>query len=93
MRHLPLPILVANDGTIIGIKSIESMNFVSAEEDQFLDKIRDDQRVAIRTVSGFEYTISLRHQKNVLGGKISIPESLSDIEELVFGSWYQYQQT
>lgn len=55
----PYEVVVASDGTIISLKSIESFRFIKvASGDATIDKLKDDVSFEFRTVSGKEYTSS-----------------------------------
>lgn len=94
MSGLPIPVVVADDGTIIGIKSIESMNFLRNEVDQCADKIRDDIIFSIVTTSGRNYDISSRFQLDTLKDTVpALPPTLEKFKQLVFYSWFTFHQT
>lgn len=55
----PYEVVVASDGTIISLKSIESFKFIPVtSEEATVDKLKDDVSFEFRTVSGKEYTSS-----------------------------------
>lgn len=63
----PYEVVVASDGTIISLKSIESFKFITVfSEDATLDKLKDDVSFELRTIGGKKYTSSansiLTHQ-------------------------------
>jgi hypothetical protein len=55
----PYEVVVASDGTIISLKSIESFKFTNlTSEEATVNKLKDDVSFEFRTVSGKEYTAS-----------------------------------
>ena len=53
--------LVSTDNTFVLLKYIESIREVSID-DQVVDRLKDDITLAIKTVSGTEYIISMSTQ-------------------------------
>ena len=82
--------LIAEDNTVISIKFIESMNLAKDREEQTFDKLKDDITLDIKTVSGSEYTISIRRQKEIIGKQYNFPEDLIEIRNCIFEKWITY---
>lgn len=55
-------VVVADDGTVIPLRHIETMNFVRDDEDAVVDKLRDDCAINVVTLSGRKFLISMEMQ-------------------------------
>lgn len=55
-------VVVADDGTVIPLRYIETMNFVRDDQDIVADKLRDDCAINVVTISGREFLISMKKQ-------------------------------
>jgi hypothetical protein len=62
--------VVTADNTWILLKHVESISVV-LDNDEYcvIDKLKDDLRMCIRTVSGKEYIISMRYQMSIFEGQ------------------------
>lgn len=54
--------LILSDGRVVALKFVESMRFPNDDEDLTVAVLREDFDVELITVSGREYTISVRSQ-------------------------------
>lgn len=78
--------LVANDNTVVALKFIESMNLSRDVEEQVLDKLKDDVVLEIRTVGGVQYTVSSRHQMEILK-QYCLSDDPIELRTAIFERW------
>lgn len=74
------------DGTIVALRSVESMRFLIDGENATVDKLKDDVTIRIRTVSGMEYDFSAKNcLKQLL--RIHRDENAADIASAIYKRW------
>jgi hypothetical protein len=80
--------VISTDGTFILIKCIESIQPVEdGSIDSTIDKLRNDTRLFIRTVSGKEYTISMLDQRKI---REDTPTEEFEIRDCIIKRWADY---
>lgn len=67
--------------TVIALRHVESIRLPDSEE-TVVDKLKADKSLFITTVSGKEYTISVRDQKEKLGSHYTME---ADVDGLING--------
>lgn len=82
--------VVSDDGTVISLRSIESMNFVRTNEDETVDKLRDDCAVVIVTKSGRQYEISMKRQVTAFGKGYSLSKDAIELRTAIFERWVSF---
>jgi hypothetical protein len=76
-----LNVIQAECGSIVLLKFVESISSKSEPEDKVVDKLRDDLRFTVRTVSGREYLVSTRTIADIIGSDSSVADLAQDIYE------------
>lgn len=79
--------VVADDGTVISLKYVESMNFIRTDEEQTVDKLRDDCAIDIITISGQRYQISMTMQQDTFGEKYNVPTEPQELRAAIYERW------
>jgi hypothetical protein len=77
-------VLYTSCGATILLKFIESFIHDKTSEDMVVDKLMDDFVFRIRTVSGAEYTISVKYISRKLGYGGG---SVAEITEAIYDKW------
>jgi len=78
-------VVVADDGTVIPLMHIETMNFIRDDEDAVVDKLRDDCAINVVTLSGQRFLISMEMQLKTFSGDVrGDPEELSSA---IYDKW------
>jgi len=84
------PFLIVEDGTCIAIKYIESLRYTQDTEDQVIDRLSNDAKFDIRTVSGKEYRISAKLQMDEFGTQYSMTTDPEELREEISNKWFYY---
>lgn len=86
MATYHLNVVVADDGTVIPLRYIESMNFTRDGEEAVIDKLRDDCAINVVTLSGQKFLISMEMQMHTFPNQIQgiDPE---DLMQAIYDKW------
>lgn len=76
---------MADDGTVIPLKNIETMNFIRDGEEATINKLRDDCAINIVTLSGQRFLISMEMQLKTFPTRVS--GTTSDLVTEVYDKW------
>lgn len=79
--------LIADDGTIVALRYVESIGQVSKEEDAVVDKLKDDLTFLVTTVSGFNHTISVKRLVNAYNKECTFDDDMHDIYLAILDRW------
>lgn len=91
--NMSIECVVASDGTIIGIRFIESIKFRKEPDEKIIEILKGDKTAEVTTVSGKMFLISMKYQKVAMANRYSLPDSEAEIEQIFFDSWIKYQTT
>jgi hypothetical protein len=81
-------VLIANNGTIISLKYVESISQVSKEgEDAVVNKLKGDVTFDVTTVSGARYTISISHIVKAYIKECSFDDDKNDVYLAILERW------
>ena len=85
--------VVTSDDTWILLKHIESLSVILDENEyRVIDRLKDDLRLLIRTVSGKEYVISMRYQMSIFD-KQNPPDSQYKYRDCIVQRWINLGNT
>jgi len=70
-------------GTTIPLKFIESFRFDHSESQRVIDKLADDYKFKIRTLSGMDYEISTKH----VAERINEDEEPTMLAQKIYNKW------
>ena len=83
-----LNVIQAECGSIVLLKFVESISSKSEPEDKVIDKLRDDLRFTVRTVSGHEYFISTKAIAKIIGSD----SSATEVAQAIYDKWKHIHQ-
>lgn len=83
------PFVVADDGEVIALCHVESLNLVRSSQQELFDKLKDDCLINIRTVSGKAYIISMQSQIKSIGEQYNLGNDPLELRDDIFGQWLQ----
>ena len=84
MAVYPREVIYSETGDVILLKFVESFTFHEEEGDLIVDKLRNDFRFGIRTISGKEYIISVKYISNKV---YNIEITLSELVNAIYDKW------
>lgn len=79
--------IVAEDGTIISLRYVESVSQLSKDEDAVMDKLKDDLTFTVTTVSGYKHTISIKRLVRAYRNEIQFSENMYETYLSVLSRW------
>ena len=82
------PVVVTNENRLIALSAIESVRYSTDEEDQLIDKLKDDLTVEIITLSGAKYDLSIRYQMKIFDHRIE-PNDVLWARESIIEKWFR----
>lgn len=82
--------VIAEDNTVVSLRSVESMNLARDSEEQVVDKLKGDALIEIRTVSGAIYTISIRKQMDIIGKQYKLSDDPGEVRTAIFERWIAF---
>jgi len=82
--------VIAEDNTVVSLRSVESMNLARDSEEQVVDKLKGDALIEIRTMSGAIYTISMRKQMDIIGKQYKLSDDPGEVRTAVFERWVAF---
>jgi len=81
-------VVVTNDNKLVAISCIESMKYNLEEEDRLIDKLKDDLTIEIITISGAQYSLSIRYQMMVFKNRIE-PVDVLTARQTIVEKWFR----
>ncbi len=85
------PSVLIADGRFIAIKHIESFGTQPTEEQQCVDKLKDDITFSITTISGEDYEISVNKQIDVFS-HLGVPDTAYLTYQAILEKWISYNK-
>jgi hypothetical protein len=82
--------VIAEDNTVVSLRSVESMNLARDGEEQVVDRLKGDVFIEIRTLSGATYTISMRKQMEILGKQYKLSDDPGEVRSAIFERWVAF---
>jgi len=81
------PFVVVEDGSIVALQHIESMNLTRDGEEELVDRLKSDYLIKIDTTGGKSYVLSMNKQIEVLGKQYSISKDPKEVRDSIFNRW------
>lgn len=80
-------VLFSSDSILVPLKHIESFTGHDEEEDEVIDRLKDDKTLIGRTLSGATYTFSMRTQIELYRGKYKMSEDVVEVRNAILERW------
>lgn len=78
--------IVAEDGTFILLRYIESIKENTESQETVVDKLKGDLSIIVTTISGKVYTISMMHQIEVYK-EHGVPKNVFEMRSSIIEQW------
>ena len=80
-------VIISVDKTLISVRQIESINVFRDSCNEIIDKLKDDLKITVNTVSGKTYEISMIDQYETFKDQYNIPISPLEIRKDLLVHW------